>query len=104
MSTDLQTQFYNESLTDNSFSNITTSTTTVVKASAGVLKRVVINSKGTVASLTTIYNNTSASGAKIGTIDSLNLSGVFEYDAAFDTGLTIVTTGTVAPDVTVVYQ
>lgn len=104
MSTDLETRFYNDKLVANSFSNIVTSTTTVVKASAGTLKRVVINSKGTVASLTTIYNNTSATGAKIGTIDSLNLSGVFEYDVAFSTGLTIVTTGTVAPDITVVYQ
>jgi hypothetical protein len=85
-----------------SFQNITTSTTTVVKSGAGVLHLVNVNALGTVASLVTIYDNTAGSGTKIGTINSLTLSGAFQYDLAFATGLTLVTTG--APDITVSYR
>lgn len=87
-----------------SFTNITTATTTVVKSGAGVLHGITINTKGTVASTVTIYDNTAGSGTKIGIIDSLNLSGPFLFDAIFATGLTIVTTGTAAPDITVTYR
>lgn len=92
------------SFTGYSFANITTSTTTTVKSGAGVLHIVNINTKGTVASTTTIYDNTAGSGSKIGIIDSLTLAGAFQYDIAFATGLTLVTTGTVAPDLTVSYR
>lgn len=87
-----------------SFQNITTATTTTVKSGAGVLHGVTVNTKGTIASTITIYNNTAGSGTKIGTIDSLNLAGQFLFDVAFTTGLTLVTTGTVAPDITVSYR
>lgn len=85
-----------------SFQNITTSTTTVVKSGAGVLHIVNVNTLGTVASIVTIYDNTAGSGTKIGTINSLTLSGAFQFDIAFATGLTLVTTG--APDITVSYR
>lgn len=87
-----------------SFTGITTSTTTTVKSGAGILHAVTINTKGTVASTITIYDNTAGSGTKIGIIDSLNLSGAFFFDVAFATGLTLVTTGTLAPDITVSYK
>lgn len=87
-----------------SFSNIVTATTTVVKSGAGTLHSISINSKGTVASVATVYDNTAASGTKVATLDSLNLSGTFIYDVAFATGITIVTTGTVAPDITVSFK
>lgn len=87
-----------------SFQNITTSTTTTVKTGAGVLNGVTVNSKGTIASTITIYDNTAGSGTKIGTIDSLNLAGQFVFGVAFATGLTLVTTGTAAPDITVSYR
>jgi len=87
-----------------SYNHITTSTTTVVKNAPGVLGSVVINTLGTVASTTTIYDNTSASGAIIAVIDSLTLKGTFEFDVIATTGITVVTTGTVAPDVTVTYR
>ncbi len=87
-----------------SFANITTATTTTVKSGAGVLHGVTVNTKGTIASTITIYDNTAGSGTKIGTIDSLNLAGQFLFDVAFATGLTLVTTGTVAPDITVSYR
>ena len=47
---------------------------------------------------------TTAAGSgtpKIATINSLAVTGCQLYDAAFATGLTVVTTGTAAPDVTV---
>lgn len=81
--------------------NIATATTTLIKTGVGHLHSVSVNTKGTVASVITIYDSTAASGTKIATIDSLNLSGSFIYDVSFSVGLTIVTTGTVAPDITV---
>ncbi len=87
-----------------SLQNITTSTTTTVKSGAGVLHIVNVNTDGTVASTVTIYDNTAGSGTKIATIDSLTLSGPFQYDIAFTIGLTLVTTGTSAPDITVSYR
>lgn len=88
----------------NSFTNITTSTTTTAKSGAGALHCVTVNALGTVASTVTIYDNTAGSGTKIGTIDSLTLKGAFFFDVAFATGLTLVTTGTLAPDITVSYR
>lgn len=86
------------------YSHISTSTTTTVKPGAGELHAISVNTKGTVASTITVFDNTAGSGAVIGVIDSLNLSGAFVLDVAFTTGLTIVTTGTVAPDLTVSYR
>lgn len=83
---------------------ISTATTTLVKSGKGKLHAIVINSKGTVASTITIYDALTATGTPYAVIDSLNLSGSFIYDIDFDTGLCIVTTGTVAPNLTVVYQ
>lgn len=86
------------------YSHISTATTTVVKSGAGELHAISVNTKGTVASTITVFDNTAGSGTVIGVIDSLNLSGAFVLDVAFTTGLTIVTTGTVAPDLTVSYR
>lgn len=83
---------------------ITTATTTLVKTGEGVLHAVIVNTKGTVASTVTVYDALTATGTPIAIIDSLNLSGTFSYDIAFTTGLTIVTTGTVAPNITVSYR
>jgi hypothetical protein len=87
----------------NSYAHISTSTTTTVKSAAGFLHAVSVNTLGTVASTTTIYDNTAGSGTVIGVINTLTLSGPFVLDVSFVTGLTIVTTGTVAPDLTVSY-
>lgn len=87
-----------------SFSHIATAATTTVKSGAGVLHSITVNSLGTVASTTTAYDNTAGSGTVIGILNTLTLSGAFIYDLAFATGLTLVTTGTVAPDITVVYK
>ncbi len=87
----------------NNYNHISTSTTTLVKTGAGNLKSITINTKGTVASTVTVYDALTAVAPVIAVIDSLNLSGTFTFDVAFSTGLTIVTTGTAAPDVTVSY-
>ena len=58
--------------------------------------------KGTIASVVQIYDGLTAGGTLLAQIDSLNLSGQFQYDLAFATGLTIVTTG--APDITAAYR
>jgi hypothetical protein len=83
---------------------ISTATTTTVKSNSGMLHSITVNSKGTVASSITIYNALTATGTPIAIIDSLNLYGTFTFDVYFNTGLTIVTTGTVAPNVTVSYR
>lgn len=101
---DARAKYYDTQVIGNKVRNINTSTTTTVKTGAGVLRKIIVNQKGTVASVITLYDNTAASGTVLGKIDSLNLSGNFMYDVAFSIGLTVVTTGTVAPDITVTYD
>lgn len=86
------------------FTNITTSTTTVVKGTFCILKSIIVNSLGTVASVVTIYNNSAASGTKVGTLNTLALLGVIDYGGiVLSNGLTITTTGIVPPDITIIY-
>lgn len=86
------------------FGHISTAATTTLKSGSGTLHNVSVNTLGTVASTATIYDSTTGSGTVIGVINTLNLSGSFILDVAFTTGLTIVTTGTIAPDLTVSYK
>lgn len=80
-------------------------TTTVVKTGQGILHTITIN-KPVASSVITIYDNTAASGTKIGTITLpgtlLGDAFTLVYDATFATGLTI-TTATGASDITVTY-
>ena len=94
----------NNKFNTNSFSNINTNTTTTVKSGAGVLKRIVVNKVGASSNTCTIYDNTTATGTIIGTIDPVHTQMVFEYDVVFNTGLTIVTATGTAADLTIVYQ
>ena len=87
------------------YNHISTATTTTIKSGSGTLHTVNINTLGTVASTITMYDNTAGSGTVIGILNSLTIGqGCYTYDIAFTTGLTLVTTGTVAPDVTVSYK
>jgi Ca2+/Na+ antiporter len=63
-----------------------------------------VNTLGTVASTITVDDALTATTPTIGVINSLTLLGCQTLDVAFATGLTIVTTGTAAPDVTVSYR
>lgn len=83
--------------------NITTQTTTVVATGNGVLHMIVFN-KPVATGTVTIYNNTAASGTKLGTITipATPQPSVLRYDAAFGTGLTIVT-GVADQDITIIW-
>lgn len=87
----------------NSYNHISTATTTFVKAGPGVLHNVLINTKGT-GSTITVYDSLSASGAVIAVIDSTTFLGELTFDCVCAIGITIVTTGAPAPDVTVTYR
>lgn len=112
--TDMSTLLWGEDATNNvmrvegqfSYTPITTATTTVIKASAGLLHAIIIN-KHVASQAITIYDNTSAAGTKIGTITpgaALLSDPPFPatYDCVFGTGLTIVTAG--ASDLTVIWR
>lgn len=86
-----------------SYQNITTDATTAIKAGPGYLHTVCINTPAATGTVT-IYDNTAASGTKIGTITSFaSVGGCFTYDVAFWTGLTVVT-ATATPDITVSFR
>lgn len=89
-------------LAGNSFNNITTATTTAVKASAGVLERITVNTAGAGSTLT-IYDNTAASGTKVGTWTTA-AQGSFTINVACATGITCVTASGTPADITVVYR
>ena len=75
-------------------------TTTVVATGYGVLHRIMVNL--TAAGTITIYDNTAASGTKIGTMSASFAQGAYTFDVEFKVGLTIVTN---APyDLTIVYR
>lgn len=88
----------------NSYAHISTAATTVVKSGTGSLHSITVNGLGTVASVTTVYDNTAGSGTIIAVINTLAGQESYIYDVTFNTGLTLVTTGTVAPDITVSYR
>jgi hypothetical protein len=87
-------------MTPNVPTNITTATTTTVKSGAGILRAIWINT--TVASTITIFDNTAASGTKIGILKASIAEGGYLKNIKFQVGLTIVTAG--AGDVTVVWE
>ena len=91
---------------DFSWEYILTAVETNVKESAGYLKRLVINkplANGTIS----LFNNGSGASVPIGVITlpgTLLSDGptVVDYDLAFDSGLTVLTTE--AQDITVIYK
>lgn len=86
------------------FTNINTATTTTPKSGAGVLHAVCVNTINATSTLQ-MYDNTAASGTKIGLLTQATgqQPGCLVFDVAFNTGLTLVsTTGT--PDYTVSWR
>ena len=93
------------------FLNIAGAATTVVKTGRGKLSKVICN-KSVATGVVTIYDNTAASGTKIGTITqpaavvqsqfSLDYSSGSNEGITFGTGLTVVTSA--ADDLTIVYS
>ena len=92
-------------MSPSSSANITTATTTTVKSGSGILRSIIFN-KPVVLGVTAIYDNTAASGTKIGTITNpaalLQQQMVIPYNVRFQTGLTITTS--TADDITVVFE
>lgn len=84
----------------NTFTYISTATTTAVKSGSGILEKIIVSTVGS-SSTATIYDNTAGSGTVIGVINTDSL-GTYNYGGRFATGLTIVTVGT--PKITVVYR
>lgn len=89
-------------VSNNRFANITSATTTVLKYSAGVLGKLLI---GNPAGSVTIYDNTSAAGTIITTLDLTGVASatVMGLDVAFNVGLTVVTSSA-SVNLTVVYE
>ncbi len=93
----------NVSIKGYSYTNIASQTTTVIKQGPGVLHSICVNTPAATGTAQ-IYDNTAASGTKIGLITSFaSVSGCFTYDVAFNTGLTVVT-ATASPDFTVSWR
>lgn len=86
------------------YQNITGDTTTFVKSGPGVLHTITFNAP-TAGEVITLYDNTAASGNKIGTITipTTVINTTLTYDVAFWVGLTIVT-ATQSSDITVSFQ
>lgn len=84
--------------------NITGQATTVVKSGNGFLYSLVFNNP-TATEVITIYDNTAASGTKIGTITipASPMPTILRYNVNFTIGLTILT-ATASSDITVVYR
>lgn len=90
-----------------SYANYAGNATNVVSAAgtSGVLHSIVVN-KAVLSTTITVYDNGAASGTKIATITHpgtlLQSQYVLDFDVAFTTGLTVVTSG--ADDITVCWR
>ena len=84
------------------YSNLVNNVSTTLKSGPGILHAVNVNTLGTTPTIQ-LFDNTAASGTKIGFITP-TVTGVNEYDVSFNTGLTVVTTGTGTADITVSWQ
>lgn len=82
--------------------NVTSNTTSNVKSGVGVLHRLVVGTVGTTSNVI-LYDNTSASAPIIATI-ATTTAGSYELNIGFNTGLTAVTAGAGAADVTFVFS
>lgn len=90
----------------NSFTNITTATTTTVKSvpagQSGQFYGFCVNTVGTTSTLVA-YDNTAASGTKIGTWTTTAV-GCYQLKVQLQHGLTLVTTGSPAADLTILWR
>lgn len=87
------------------YAHIASNTTTVLSPNPGViLNKIVINAAGTTWGPITIFDSTTGSGAVVGVISSPTVGGCFHYEATLNNGLTIVTSGGTAGDMTVVFH
>lgn len=86
----------------NSSNNITTATTTNVKNAPGLVALFCVNTVGTTSTLV-LWDSLSASGTKIGTWTTTAV-GCYPINAVMRTGITVVTTGSPAADITIFFR
>lgn len=85
-----------------SATHVASNATTTVKQGPGVLERIVVNNPGS-SWTCTVYDSTTGSGAVIAALTPGSI-GTLEFDAIFVNGLTLVTSGTTAGDLTVIWR
>lgn len=80
--------------------------TTVVKASAGTLHSIILNSAATATNTTVVYDHPSGVGTVIGrpAVTTATVPTTLIYDIAFANGLTIITATANGGDMTVCYK
>lgn len=80
--------------------------TTVVKASAGTLHSIILNSAATATNTTVVYDHPSGVGTVIGrpAVTTATVPTTLTYDLAFANGLTIITATANGGDMTVTYK
>lgn len=80
--------------------------TTVVKASAGTLHSITLNSAAAATNITTVYDHASSSGTVIAipSVVTATVPTTLLFDVAFGTGLTIITTTANGGDMTVAFK
>lgn len=84
--------------------HITSNATTLVYTGAGVLHTICINDQGASANIATVDDALTATTPTLAVIDTVTTIGCQLYDAAFSTGLTVVTGTGTAGDLTVTYR
>ena len=87
------------------YTKITSSTTTVVKTTPGLLRKVIVSGPGTTWTIQ-IFDNTAGSGTAIfgATAVTIPAAGtILTFDVNFNIGLTVVTSGT-AGEITVTWE
>lgn len=86
----------------NAYNNITTATTTLVKGASGLVAAICVNTVGTTSTLV-LWDSLTASGNKVGTWTTTAV-GCYPIDAVMRTGITVVTTGSPAADITIYFR
>ena len=81
-------------------STVTSSAASLVKSGAGFLHAVIVNS--TAAGLVTIWDSTTLTGTKIGTLKASIVEGTYVYDVKFSTGLQVTSPN--SANLTIVYR
>lgn len=85
-----------------SFANITTNADTAVKASPGVVKKLIVATAGATSSVI-IYNNTTCTGAIIGTFSTLTQASI-PINAAASAGICATTAGGTPANITITFR
>lgn len=85
-----------------SFTRITTNANTVIKASSGIFSGISVNTAGATSSAI-VYNNTTCTGAIIGTFSTL-AQIVLNVNAIATTGICVTTAGGTPADITILWQ